>query len=336
MKKLPFSEPFPYSRRKVVSGFGLGVGVSLVVLVALYLNKSLKTPAVLFQGFDSVGANSSFVERPLSSSSTAASYSYASNSSFGSSPNVTSESQNYVGLMQGNEDGKVPNKTREGNVSGINGKEGLKEAQKTHFVNFAESTVKNGSSSIQGANGTVVVRIGDTLASDGVFLEDTSSGNSSESLRNGSVIGRERNVIGNFSLFGKDVDTEKEKPTSNPSDWNSGVGDNNVGNFSHTGGLDQAPSREEMASQANLHGNSDRQDKVTISKYGSQASKTTGGSYESCDLFDGRWVRDDSKPYYPPGSCPYIDRDFDCHLNGRPDYGYEKWKWQPNGCNIPR
>ncbi|CAO2828848.1 unnamed protein product [Amaranthus hypochondriacus] len=57
---------------------------------------------------------------------------------------------------------------------------------------------------------------------------------------------------------------------------------------------------------------------------------------KSCDFFDGKWVRDDELPYYPPGSCPYIDRDFNCHLNGRPDKGFYKWKWQPFGCNIPR
>ncbi|CAF2040397.1 BnaA09g53160D [Brassica napus] len=62
------------------------------------------------------------------------------------------------------------------------------------------------------------------------------------------------------------------------------------------------------------------------------------GSYEDCDIYDGNWVRadDETMPYYPPGSCPYIDRDFNCHANKRPDDGYVKWKWQPNGCDIPR
>ncbi|TKY58670.1 trichome birefringence 2 [Spatholobus suberectus] len=59
------------------------------------------------------------------------------------------------------------------------------------------------------------------------------------------------------------------------------------------------------------------------------------GLFENCDIFDGKWVRDDSKPYYPLGSCPLIDRDFDCHRNGRPDAEYVKWRWQPNGCKIP-
>ncbi|PRQ35538.1 putative PMR5 domain, PC-Esterase [Rosa chinensis] len=55
-----------------------------------------------------------------------------------------------------------------------------------------------------------------------------------------------------------------------------------------------------------------------------------------CDLFDGRWVRDDSYPLYAAGSCPYIDESFNCFLNSRPDNGYEKYRWQPKNCNLPR
>nr|GEV94005.1 protein trichome birefringence-like 2 [Tanacetum cinerariifolium] len=61
----------------------------------------------------------------------------------------------------------------------------------------------------------------------------------------------------------------------------------------------------------------------------------SGSSFEECDIFDGRWVRDDSKPYYPAGSCPFVDKDMNCHLNGRPDNEYVKWRWQPFGCDIP-
>lgn len=65
-------------------------------------------------------------------------------------------------------------------------------------------------------------------------------------------------------------------------------------------------------------------------------SVSVSGLLGECDIFDGKWVRDEFKPYYPLGSCPNVDRDFDCHLNGRPDSEYVKWKWQPNGCDIPR
>ncbi|PRQ35530.1 putative PMR5 domain, trichome birefringence-like family [Rosa chinensis] len=52
-----------------------------------------------------------------------------------------------------------------------------------------------------------------------------------------------------------------------------------------------------------------------------------------CDLFNGRWVRDDSYPLYAAESCPYIDESFNCFLNSRPDNGYEKYRWQPKNCN---
>lgn len=316
VKKLPFTEQLLSRRRKVVSGFGLGVGLSLVVLVALFLNNSLKIPTVL-QGLDRVGANSSFVERPLSQSSTADSSS--SNSSFASSTaNATSELQNYVDLMRGRD---------EGNVSGITEREDLKEAngegrgsEETHLGNFTES-IKNGGFATEEANGSVVAKTGDSLGSDGVVLEENNSENFSETKKNGSVLGQERNVIRNFSLSGKDVDSGVGKSVRNSSILNNGIENNNVGSFSYNGGR-----REGKASEENHQGNLDEKKKTTISTYRSQ---------EACDIFDGRWVRDNSKPYYPPGSCPYIDKDFDCHLNGRSEDGYVKWKWQPNGCDIP-
>nr|CAB3447973.1 unnamed protein product [Digitaria exilis] len=59
-------------------------------------------------------------------------------------------------------------------------------------------------------------------------------------------------------------------------------------------------------------------------------------SMASCDMFYGNWVRDDSYPLYPPGSCPYVDESFNCHLNGRPDKAYQRLRWQPSACRIPR
>jgi hypothetical protein len=56
----------------------------------------------------------------------------------------------------------------------------------------------------------------------------------------------------------------------------------------------------------------------------------------NCDFFDGKWVKDDSYPLYRPGSCSLIDEQFNCILNGRPDKDYQKYKWRPKGCTLPR
>ncbi|KQK22002.1 hypothetical protein BRADI_1g64470v3 [Brachypodium distachyon] len=55
-----------------------------------------------------------------------------------------------------------------------------------------------------------------------------------------------------------------------------------------------------------------------------------------CDVYDGRWVFDDSYPLYTSNSCPFVDEGFSCEANGRMDKSYRKWRWQPTHCSIPR
>lgn len=58
---------------------------------------------------------------------------------------------------------------------------------------------------------------------------------------------------------------------------------------------------------------------------------------KSCNLYVGSWVKDEENyPIYKPGTCPYVDRAYDCQTNGRKDVEYMKWRWKPDGCNIPR
>ncbi|XP_065851321.1 protein trichome birefringence-like 5 [Euphorbia lathyris] len=57
---------------------------------------------------------------------------------------------------------------------------------------------------------------------------------------------------------------------------------------------------------------------------------------KKCDLYLGTWVKDETYPIYKPGSCPYVDEAFDCQVNGRKDSDYLKWRWQPDGCDLPR
>lgn len=56
----------------------------------------------------------------------------------------------------------------------------------------------------------------------------------------------------------------------------------------------------------------------------------------NCDLFDGEWVHDDSYPLYKPETCSFIDEQFSCLRNGRPDKDFLKMKWKPKGCKLPR
>jgi hypothetical protein len=58
---------------------------------------------------------------------------------------------------------------------------------------------------------------------------------------------------------------------------------------------------------------------------------------ESCDVFSGKWVFDNtSHPLYNESECPYMSDQLACHKHGRSDLGYQYWRWQPHNCNLKR
>jgi len=54
------------------------------------------------------------------------------------------------------------------------------------------------------------------------------------------------------------------------------------------------------------------------------------------DIFSGDWVPDPDAPYYTNDTCSVIHEHYDCIKYGKPDLGFVKWRWQPDGCDLPR
>ncbi|KAG8067807.1 hypothetical protein GUJ93_ZPchr0005g15367 [Zizania palustris] len=69
------------------------------------------------------------------------------------------------------------------------------------------------------------------------------------------------------------------------------------------------------------------------------AAAAAGGDHsgESCDLYRGRWIYDEENaPLYKESACSFLTEQVTCMRNGRRDDDYQKWRWQPDGCDLPR
>ncbi|VAH29739.1 unnamed protein product [Triticum turgidum subsp. durum] len=65
--------------------------------------------------------------------------------------------------------------------------------------------------------------------------------------------------------------------------------------------------------------------------------KAVRGSGKECNWSVGRWVYDNaSQPLYSGLNCSFIFDEVACEKYGRNDTRYQYWRWQPDGCDLPR
>ncbi|KAM5581034.1 protein trichome birefringence-like 19 [Rosa sericea] len=57
---------------------------------------------------------------------------------------------------------------------------------------------------------------------------------------------------------------------------------------------------------------------------------------EQCHIFSGNWVPyPDGPAYYTNETCKLIIPQQNCMKFGRPDSEFMKWRWKPDGCELP-
>uniref|UniRef100_A0A0D9WNP0 Trichome birefringence-like N-terminal domain-containing protein n=1 Tax=Leersia perrieri TaxID=77586 RepID=A0A0D9WNP0_9ORYZ len=71
------------------------------------------------------------------------------------------------------------------------------------------------------------------------------------------------------------------------------------------------------------------------SMLGWRTTASTMAVEEECDVSRGRWVRDPRGPIYTNVTCPTVADYVNCQKFGK-DPGYLYWRWQPDGCDLPR
>uniref|UniRef100_A0A0E0L9R5 Trichome birefringence-like N-terminal domain-containing protein n=1 Tax=Oryza punctata TaxID=4537 RepID=A0A0E0L9R5_ORYPU len=74
----------------------------------------------------------------------------------------------------------------------------------------------------------------------------------------------------------------------------------------------------------------------TPSKAEQQQTDDAGVSMEEkCDMSMGKWVREPKGPVYTNMTCPTLPDYKNCQKHGK-DPGHLYWRWQPDGCDLPR
>nr|GEV57006.1 protein trichome birefringence-like 19 [Tanacetum cinerariifolium] len=62
---------------------------------------------------------------------------------------------------------------------------------------------------------------------------------------------------------------------------------------------------------------------------------TIDDNHHKCDVFTGEWIPNPDAPYYQNTTCWAIHEHQNCQKYGRPDSDYMKWRWKPDGCDLP-
>ena len=79
----------------------------------------------------------------------------------------------------------------------------------------------------------------------------------------------------------------------------------------------------------------------TTTTSSNNSSNNITGSFDqsdvstTCNIFSGEWIPNNDAPYYTNETCGVIHEYQNCMKHGRPDTGYLKWRWKPDGCELP-
>jgi hypothetical protein len=219
--------------------------------------------------------------------------------------------------------GGVPVQSNGADVNGSSADAGDGSAVKASARNAAGSTHQIGSAIAVLSNGTAVPLKNQT----GRAVEATMGGNGTPSQRS-EATGSNQTLLPHAPA---DTQSRAASGGSNMSvDLQKGSNSSQQGSASLVRGDHSAPAVTTVANNSNA---------VPVKEPATVSRRRKVGwieSMASCDMFYGNWVRDNSYPLYPAGSCPHIDESFNCHRNERPDNAFQRLRWQPSGCKIPR
>ncbi|CAN6279838.1 unnamed protein product [Urochloa humidicola] len=225
--------------------------------------------------------------------------------------------------------GDVPVRINGSDANGSSVDAGDGGGMKASARNAAGSTHQLGSGSAALGNGTAVQFINQTTSAVAAAMD----GNGTASHRSGAA-GNNQTLLTESTS-----DNKNHTRSSAASDGSSSSANKQIESTvsPQVNNNSTSPSKDQSAQVVTPIANNNNTMLVKAAANASRRKKVDWiENMASCDMFYGNWVRDDSYPLYPAGSCPHIDESFNCHLNGRPDKAYQRLRWQPSACRIPR
>lgn len=97
--------------------------------------------------------------------------------------------------------------------------------------------------------------------------------------------------------------------------------------------LSHAPEDLDFSNEENI----EEEEEAASSSSPNQLIEFNQGSQNRCDVMNGNWVFNRSlETQYTDASCPYLDKQVSCVLNGRPDGDYLHWQWEMDDCYLLR
>ncbi|XP_047065259.1 protein trichome birefringence-like 28 [Lolium rigidum] len=71
----------------------------------------------------------------------------------------------------------------------------------------------------------------------------------------------------------------------------------------------------------------------------SRAAASVVAEPPACNVYQGWWTYDaegTQAPLYREPECEFLTEQVTCMRNGRRDDSYQRWRWQPSSCDLPR
>eukprot|EP00253_Pinus_taeda_P000633 PITA_00633 len=127
-------------------------------------------------------------------------------------------------------------------------------------------------------------------------------------------------------FLGPSLDTPSvmESPPSLPTGGSNSISANG---FQHVSGL--PPNVTKDFSVENISG-------ITTEDMPPPELENSAAIEKVCDYTEGKWIQDSRRPIYSGNMCKrWLSEMWACRLTQRPDFSYEKYRWQPDNCVMP-